>query len=379
MDYFDNREAGRIAVDREKGQKTALLHYWLVAMRGGERVFEQLCRLFPEADIYTHACCRDRLSAEITRHPIRESMIARFPGGRRFCQCCLPLMPAAQKRWDFSEYELLFSSESGPVKGVRKPAGCRHICYCHTPMRYVWDLYDEYYRNASLPGRLAMRLFRDRLRRYDLESAECVDRFIANSRFVAERIRRIYGRDAEVVHPPADIGFFGAAPEMERGYFLLAGQLTAYKRPELAVRAFSRLDDRLIVAGSGEELPRLRAIAGKNVEFVVAPDDETLRKLYAGARALVFPGIEDFGIVPVEAQAAGCPVIAFRAGGALESVVEGRTGLFFDEQSEASLLGAVEEFKGRCFLPAELRRNAARFSGEIFRDKISRIVAETLK
>lgn len=207
-------------------------------------------------------------------------------------------------------------------------------------MRYVWDLYDEYYRNASLPGRLAMRLFRDRLRRYDLESAECVDRFIANSRFVAERIRRIYGRDAEVVHPPADIGFFGVAPEMERGYFLLAGQLTAYKRPELAVRAFSRLDDRLIVAGSGEELPRLRAIAGKNVEFVVAPDDETLRKLYAGARALVFPGIEDFGIVPVEAQAAGCPVIAFRAGGALESVVEGRTGLFFDEQSEASLLGA---------------------------------------
>lgn len=122
MDHFDNREAGRIAVDRENGQKTALLHYWLVAMRGGERVFEQLCRLFPEADIYTHACCRDRLSAEITRHPIRESMIARLPGGRRFCQCCLPLMPAAQKRWDFSEYELLFSSESGPVKGVRKPA-----------------------------------------------------------------------------------------------------------------------------------------------------------------------------------------------------------------------------------------------------------------
>ena len=176
MDHFDNRETGRIAVDRENGQKTALLHYWLVAMRGGERVFEQLCR--------------DRLSAEITRHPIRESMIARFPGGRRFCQCCLPLMPAAQKRWDFSEYELLFSSESGPVKGVRKPAGCRHICYCHTPMRYVWDLYDEYYRNASLPGRLAMRLFRDRLRRYDLESAECVDRFILRRISASSGLRR---------------------------------------------------------------------------------------------------------------------------------------------------------------------------------------------
>ncbi|MBS1370889.1 MAG: glycosyltransferase [Lentisphaeria bacterium] len=358
------------------GHKVALLHYWLLTMRGGERVFAELCTLFPKADVYTHACNRDRLVPEITGHPIYESFVSRLPGARQACQRYLPLMPAAQRRWDLSGYSLIISSESGPVKGIRKPEGCRHICYCHTPMRYVWDMHDEYFRKASLAGKAAMRLFRDPMRRYDLKSAQCVDQFVANSRFVAERIRRAYGRESAVVYPPVNTDFFGSAHERERSYFLLAGQLTGYKQPQLVVRAFARLNERLIVAGAGEELPKLRAIATPNVEFVVAPDDEELRDLYAGARALIFPGVEDFGIIPVEAQAAGCPVIAFRAGGALESVVENHTGLFFDEQSEASLLGAVEEFRGRRFSPEELKENAAHFSREQFRKEMGRIIAE---
>lgn len=352
----------------------ALLHYWLLTMRGGERVLAELCRMFPGADVYTHAFNCAHLVPEITVHPIYESLIARLPGARNFCQCYLPLMPFAQRRWDFSGYSLIISSESGPVKGIRKPAGCRHICYCHTPMRYVWDMYEEYYRRTSLPGKIAMRFFREPMRRYDLKSAECVDEFVANSRFVAERIRRIYGRGSKVVYPPVNTDFFGRAAERERKFFLLAGQLTGYKRPDLVVRAFSRLNDRLVVAGVGEELPHLRALAGPNVEFVTAPDNEELRDLYAGARALIFPGIEDFGIIPVEAQAAGCPVIAFRGGGALESVVENRTGLFFDEPTPESLLETVEAFKGYRFLPEELKENAARFSPEQFRAQMKRII-----
>ncbi len=368
-----NRTGAEIlGTDRER--RVALLHYWLLTMRGGERVFAELCRMFPGADVYTHACNRDRIVPEITEHPIYESLIARLPGARKMCQCYLPLMPSAQRRWDFSGYSLIVSSESGPVKGIRKPAGCRHICYCHTPMRYVWDMYEEYFRRASLPGRVAMRLFRGPMRRYDLKSAECVDQFVANSHFVAERIRRIYGRESQVVYPPVDTDFFGGGQERERNFFLLAGQLTGYKRPDLVVRAFSRLNERLVVAGAGEELPRLRALAGPNVEFVVSPDDEELRDLYTGARALIFPGIEDFGIVPVEAQAAGCPVIAFRGGGAQESVVERRTGLFFDEPSPESLLEAVEEFRSCRFSAEELRENAARFSREQFRERMRRII-----
>lgn len=369
----ENRTGAEILrVDHER--HVALLHYWLLTMRGGERVFAELCGMFPGADVYTHACNRTRIVPEITVHPIHESLIGHLPGGRRFCQCCLPLMPFAQKRWDFSGYSLIVSSESGPVKGIRKPSGCRHICYCHTPMRYIWDMYDDYFRRASLPGRVAMRLFREPMRRYDLKSAECVDQFVANSRFVAGRIRRIYGREAEVVYPPVDTVFFGSGQERERSFFLLAGQLTGYKRPDLVVRAFSRLNERLVVAGAGEELPRLRAMAGPNVEFVTAPDDEALRDLYTGARALIFPGIEDFGIVPVEAQAAGCPVIAFRGGGALESVVEHKTGLFFDEPTPESLLEAVETFRGYRFDSEELRANAARFSREQFRARMALVI-----
>lgn len=346
--------------------KTALLHYWLLAMRGGEKVLQAIARRFPDAPIYTHACRRAAIAPDLLAHPIRESAIARLPFGRSRCQAWLPLMPWALRQWDLSGFDLLVSSESGPVKGVRKPAGAKHLCYCHTPMRYLWDLRDDYYRRAGPAGRLAMRLFTPPLRAYDLRSAEGVDRFVANSAFVAARIRRVYGREADVVHPPVEVARFAAAPERPRTYWLWLGALVPYKAPDVLLEAFRGLGERLVVAGDGPLLRRLRRHAPPNVTFLGRVPDADLPGLYAGAKGLLFPGVEDFGIVPVEAQAAGTPVLALRAGGALETVREDETGLFFDAPTPQAIRDAIEEARARRWDAAALRRNAARFAPEVF-------------
>lgn len=332
--------------------KTALLHYWLTNRRGGEQVLSALGRLLPGADVYTHAFgpkMRTPGEDDVWEgHRVRESFIARLPFGRRRPQLYLPLMPSAARGLKFDEYDLIVSSESGPIKGIRKPKGARHVCYCHTPMRYLWDLHDDYYRDASLFGKLAMRLFTPYLRRADLKSAESVDTFVANSAFVAERIKRIYGRDSTVVHPPVDVKFFSDCTRGAGDYYLFAGAPVKYKRLDLARAACARLGRRLVVVGGG------------------GFTREDLRTAYAGARALLFPGVEDFGIVPVEAQAAGTPVIAYGVGGARETVAKGETGLFFAEQTVESLCAAIEEFEGRTWLPARCQTQAARFAPAIF-------------
>ena len=334
--------------------KTALLHYWLTNMRGGEKVLAALGEMFPEADVFTHAhgkALRDEVKVKGEQwngHSVRESFIARLPFGRRHPQAYLPLMPRATRALKLDGYDLIVSSESGPIKGIRKPKGARHVCYCHTPMRYLWDMHDEYYRNAGLGGKLAMKLFTPYLRKEDLKSAASVDQFVANSHFVAERIKRIYGRDSVVVHPPVDVEFFSAAIKQSNNqtikqspYYLFAGANVKYKRLDLAVAACKRMGRKLVVA--------------KGVS------DEGLRALYAGAKALLFPGLEDFGIVPVEAQAAGTPVIAYGRGGALETVKDGETGLFFPEQTVESLCQAIEEFESRAWDGGVCAENARRF------------------
>ena len=347
--------------------KTALLHYWLTNMRGGEKVLAALGEMFPDADVFAHAFGRglwDRGSGIRWRgHDVRETFIARLPFGRRHPQAYLPLMPMATRALRLDGYDLIISSESGPIKGIRKPAGARHICYCHTPMRYLWDMYDEYYRDAGLGGKLAMKLFTSYLRKEDLKSADSVDSFVANSHFVAERIRRIYGRDSVVVHPPVDVEFFSSPIEQSNNrtieqspYYLFAGANVKYKRLDLAEAACRRMDRKLVVA---------RGVS-----------DERLRELYAGARALLFPGLEDFGIVPVEAQAAGTPVIAFGRGGALETVVQNETGLFFAEQTVDSLCGALEEFEARPWSAGRCRENAGRFAAAVFESKMRKVVQE---
>ena len=352
--------------------KTALLHYWLTNMRGGEKVLAALGKMFPEADVFTHAhgkAMRDevKVKGEGERwngHSVYESFIASLPFGRKHPQAYLPLMPLATRALKLDGYDLIISSESGPIKGIRKPAGARHVCYCHTPMRYLWDMHDDYYRDAGPVGKLAMKLFTPYLRKEDLKSTESVDRFIANSHFVAERIKRIYGRDSVVVHPPVDVEFFSSpvpppSSLMPRSYYLFAGANVKYKRLDLAEAACVKMGRRLVVA--------------KGVS------DEELRTLYAGARALIFPGIEDFGIVPVEAQAAGTPVIAFGKGGALETVKDGETGLFFREQTVESLCNAIEEFEGRNWDSANCHANSMRFSPHEFEHKLSDILNTDIK
>jgi glycosyltransferase involved in cell wall biosynthesis len=353
--------------------KIALLHYWLTGMRGGEQVLAELCRLFPSADIYTHALNRRRISSTITDHRIRETFIARLPRARQGCQKYLPLMPLALRQLDLTGYDLILSSESGPAKGIRKPRGATHICYCHTPMRYLWDMYDDYYQSAGALGRLAMSACRGYLRRYDLRSAHSVDHFIANSRFVAERIQRIYGREAEVIYPPVHVDFYAGERAQKLDFYLYVGQLTAYKRPDLAIAACRKLKRQLVLVGDGEMRPQLERLAEGDplIRFVGRVSNDELRLLYTQARALLFPGIEDFGITPVEAQTAGTPVIALGRGGALETVTPGETGLFFDQPTASALLEAMEEFEARTWSPAACQAKAAEFSAARFTTAIA--------
>lgn len=334
--------------------KTALLHYWLTSMRGGEKVLAAISELCPSADIFTHAISESMREKFSSQH-ITESFIASLPLGRVWPQAYLPLLPLASRKLDLSDYELIISSESGPIKGIKKRSDQRHICYCHTPMRYIWDMYEDYYRDANLFGKLSMKLFTPYMRKEDLKSAESVDTFVANSRFVADRIRRIYGRDSLVVHPPVDVDFFKGEFE-KKDYYLYSGAMVRYKRLDLAKAACERMGKKLVVVGGGKT------------------SAEDLRKAYGEAKALLFPGLEDFGIVPVEAQAAGTPVIAFGAGGALETVKEGESGLFFKEQTVDSLCEAIEEFEGKTWNKAKCCANAEKFRKEMFLKKMREVI-----
>ena len=361
--------------------KVALLHYWLTNRRGGENVFREICGMFPDGDIFTHAYNARVMGGWFGGRRVTESFIGRLPFARRKCQAYLPLMPMASRAFDLDDYGLIVSSESGPIKGIRKPKGSRHICYCHTPMRYLWDMYEDYYRMAGFGGKLAMRAFRDYLRKEDLKSAESVDVFVANSRFVAGRIKRIYGREAEVVYPMVDYGFFSLPVPPPQSpdtapYYLLAGQLIPYKRPDLAVSACLKMGRRLKVVGTGNQIETLKALAAgdPNVEFLGRVSDEDLRRAYAHARALLFPGVEDFGIVPLEAQSAGTPVIAYGVGGVRETVVSEKTGLFFPRQSVDALCEAIEEFEAGDWRPEDCRANAATFSSAAFRRAFGAVI-----
>lgn len=363
--------------------KVAFVHYWLVTMRGGENVLEAMLQRFPEADVFTHVYAPEAVSPAIRQHRVRTTFIQKLPFASKAYKKYLPLMPLALEQLDLRGYDLVISSESGPAKGVLTSPGTAHLCYCHTPMRYLWDFYQDYLAGAGPLTRLFLRLYSHRLRMWDALSALRVDHFAANSRNVANRIAKHYRRDAAVIHPPVDVAAFapenGLYPEPE-DYYLYVGQLTAYKRVDLAVRACTLLGKRLVVVGEGEERKRLAHLAGPGITFAGRQDKDSLRDLMRKCRALLFPGEEDFGIVPLEALAAGRPVIAFARGGALETVDHGRTGLLFPVQDVPSLCRAIEEFEtGRHeFDPAVLTEQAGRFSPEAFQNAFSHFVDNSL-
>ena len=347
--------------------KVAIVHYWLVKMRGGENVLEALCELFPDADIFTHVYCPERISDVINSHKVSTSFIQKLPLSVKLYQSYLPLMPWALSRLDLTDYDLVISCESGPAKGVSVRADAKHICYCHTPMRYVWDMYDEYRRNAGFLARITMPLLIGWLRRWDKATSDGVDQFVANSRFVQSRIKNIYGRESKVIYPPVAIKQFHVS-EVIDDYYLYAGELTHYKQPRLAIEAFNQSGRKLLIIGEGAIENELKSLAKSNINFLGRQSLDQLKVCFSQCKALIFPGIEDFGIIPVEVMASGRPVIAFRGGGALETVAEFKTGLFFDEQTAESLNSTLDQFeKGEViFTPASIRKYAEKFSKEHF-------------
>jgi glycosyltransferase involved in cell wall biosynthesis len=360
-----------------KPMKVAIVHYWLVTMRGGEKVLEELCKLFPQADIFTLVCDREKLSPLLQSKTIHTSFLQRLPGARKHYRKLLPLMPFALEAFDLQAYDLVISSESGPAKGIVARPDALHVCYCHSPMRYIWDHYHIYRRDLGLIGRAMMTITAPPLRVWDVTTAARVDAFVANSAHVARRIRRVYNRDATVIHPPVAVDDFQATAELG-DFYLCAGQLVTYKRVDLAVRAFTRMGKRLVVVGEGTQMAELKKIAGPSVELVGYQPFPVLRDYLARCRALVFPGEEDFGILPVEAMASGRPVIAFDSGGARETVTSAEVGLMFAEQTEDSLIDAVTRFEANAaaFDPAKIRRHAEGFSASLFRERMGRFIED---
>lgn len=361
--------------------RVAIVHYWLVSMRGGEKVVEALCDMYPDADIFTLVCDRDKLSEKIQRHRIFTSFLQHVPGSRKHYQSLLPLMPFALESFDLRNYDLIISSESGPAKGIIPPPHALHVCYCHSPMRYLWDHYHFYRGNAGLLAKVMMPVLAPLLRTWDANSSLRVDRFVANSHHVANRIGKYYRRSSVVVHPPVATEDFVPGGDVE-DFYLCAGQIVPYKRIDLAVRAFTKLGRNLVVLGDGDsrEIKALKRIAGPTITFTGPASFSELKSRLARCRALIFPGEEDFGIVPVEAMASGRPVIAYGRGGALDTVVPGHTGILFKDQSVESLVEAVEVFEAMepRFRSDTIQMHAAQFSSMNFKIEMKKIIDQEL-
>ncbi|MFI5399717.1 MAG: glycosyltransferase [SAR324 cluster bacterium] len=364
--------------------RVALVHDWLTGMRGGERVLEVFCEIFPNADLYTLVAVPARLSPALRSMRIIPSLLQNLPRGVKSYRHYLPLMPWLIRRFRLYEYDLVVSSSHAVAKGVRVKPFVPHLCYLHTPMRYMWDGFDDYFGagRASLPVRCAAALLRPWLQRWDRRSAHSVHRFIVNSANVQAKVKRFYGRNSEVVYPPVALERF--APKEPRGeYYLMVGAFAPNKRVHTAVAAFTRMGKPLRIVGSGPEEARCRSAAGPSVEFLGERGDEEIAALYARARGFIFPGVEDFGITPLEAQASGTPVIALAAGGALETVTP-ETGLLFSPkpgQTEVeALIEAVGDFEVRraSFAPAACVANARRFGRDRFKSRITGILEETM-
>lgn len=353
-------------------RSVAIVHDWLTGMRGGEKVLDAICELYPDATLYSLVHVPGAVSPRIERHRIRTSAVQWLPGaGRRYRQY-LPLFPTAVELFDLDQYDLVISSSHCAVKSVIRSGGATHVCYCHSPMRYAWDQFSAYFGPAQV-GPLKSRLLRPvmaRLARWDAATAGRVDRFVANSRYVAGRIRRYYNRGSTVVYPPVDTAFYrpGDLPSGEGRdrSFLVVSALVPYKRIDIAIEACRLAGAPLTIVGRGPEEARLRRLAGADVEFLGWRTDDEIRDLYGRAAAVLLPGVEDFGMVPVEAQACGTPVVALRAGGACETVQDNVTGVLVDDESARGFAAGLSRVRGLTLDPLAIRTGAERYSRERF-------------
>ena len=351
-------------------QKVAIVHYWLDDYRGGEKVIEAFCEMFPDADIYTHIYKPEKLPNTITSHKVFTTFISKLPFAKTYYRHYLLLMPLALKMLNLKKYDLIISSESGPAKGIRKRKNAKHICYCHSPMRYIWDMEREYLDSLKLKvnsekkkntsGSLYSihrlysmiyaqllcffwRIIACYLRGWDRKSAQNVDIFIANSKFIAARIRKFYSRKAVVINPPVEIGKFRSDRKREE-FYLCVSQLVSYKKVSLVVEAFNILNLPLTVIGNGPEMDRIKSTANDNVKILGRVSDKVLQEKMETCKAFVFAGKEDFGLIFPEAHSAGAPVIAYGKGGAKEIIENNKTGILFNKQTVDAIVEAVQLF-----------------------------------
>jgi len=364
------------------GVKVAIIHDWLTGMRGGEKCLEVFCELYPAATLFTLVHIKGTVSETIEKMDIKTSFIQHFPDIEKKYRYYLPLMPKAIRSFDLIGYDLILSSSHCVAKGVRIPKKSLHICYCYTPMRYLWDMYGQYFGDSKFYIKLAMNIVKPYLQKWDVESSKNVNYFIAISEHVKNRIKKHYNRDAIVINPPVDTDFF--TPTSDFGlrtsdYYLIVSAFAPYKKVDLAIEAFNQLGYPLKIIGSGQDEAKLKKIAKNNIEFLGWRDNEELRDYYQNCKALIFPGEEDFGIVPVEAQACGKPVIAYKKGGALETVIDGITGIFFEEQTIGSLIEAVKKFENTKFNGNVIRSNAGKFGRKKFFELIKNYIDEKIK
>ena len=344
--------------------KVAIVHDWLVTNAGAEKVLRSIVNLYPDADIFSLVdfLSDDERNTIIDGKKVHTSFIQKLPYAKEHFRNYLPLFPKAIESLDLSGYDLIISSSWAVAKGVRKQEGQLHISYCHTPIRYAWDLYEEYTKDLPGPKRFLVRKILKYIREWDRRTLDRVDYFIANSKFVQERIRRIYNRDSAVIYPPVDISSFGLHENKENFYFT-ASRLVPYKKTKLIVEAFNRMPDRsLVVLGSGEELKSIQAIAGSNISVLGYQPDDVLIENMQKAKAFVYAAVEDFGIIPIEAMSCGTPVIALNEGGTKETIVDGVTGIHFDEQNTQSIIKAVERFEKSDFDPHRIRQEAMKYT-----------------
>jgi glycosyltransferase involved in cell wall biosynthesis len=350
-------------------------------MRGGEKVLEALCELYPDADIFTLFHARGSVSQMIERHRISTSLVQALPFARSQYRRYLPLFPTAIEQFDLDPYDLVISSSHCAAKAVVAAGRARHICYCHSPMRYAWDQFDAYFgpeRVGAFASRWLYRPMLARLARWDAATAPRVGRFVANSQYVAGRIRRYYNREATIVYPPVDTIFYHPDTTVPGSHFLIVSALVPYKRIDLAIAACRRAGARLRIVGEGPDRARLEQQANGGVEFAGRLSDEEIRDEYRRALAVLMPGEEDFGIVPVEAQACGRPVVALARGGALETVIHGDTGVLFDAPTAESLATALAQASAIVFDPDRLRSHAERFSRDRHLERMRGVIDETL-
>jgi glycosyltransferase involved in cell wall biosynthesis len=356
--------------------KIALVHDYLTQFGGGERVLTALCEMFPEAPIFTLIYDEKSTNNIFKDRKIYTSFLQKIPGSKKFFRGLIWLMPLAVEQFDFSGFDLVISVSHSFGKGIITKPGTKHICYCLTPTRYLWD-------NSYFPFKPFSGFLLTYLRGWDYQAAQRPNYFIACSENVRQRIKKYYGRDSEVIYPPVDLNFKQIPNpkfQIPNSYFLTVGRLVPYKRFDIAIEAFARLpNEKLLIIGNGPEYKKLKAKSYKlkamNIQFLGQVSDSELSKYYTNCKALIFPQEEDFGIVPLEAMALARPVIAYRAGGALETVREGETGLFFDKQTPDSLFEAVKKFDCNEFNPDKILENTRRFDKDIFKDKIRGFIA----